>query len=143
MLHGLGGGIAVDGEVLDVPVELKHEQVIELDGGVKMKYTQSHPLSKSARLDFVSRHRTHPWSDAVLLAGQSIVLGPNRDNQVFCPFWKSDMILFQRKEKWYCRGKTKFEIDGVAVEKEGEVQFNSRIEGQDFSMTLEPLVSKS
>lgn len=143
LLQGLGGGVSVAGVEVTGPVELKSDQIIELDGGVKLRYTQSHPLSKSARLDFVSRHRTHPWSDAVLLAGQSIVLGPNRDNQVFCPFWKSDLILFQRKEKWYCRGKTKFEIDGVVVEKEGEVQFNSRIEGQDFSMTLEPLVSKS
>jgi len=64
-------------------------------------------------------------------------------NQVFCPFWKTDLILFQRKSKWFCRSKVPFEIDGVKVEKEGEIQFNSRIEGVDFSMTLEPLESKS
>lgn len=143
LLQGLGGSVSVAGVEVTEPVELKSDQIIELEGGVKLKYRQSHPLSKSARLDFVSRHRTHPWSDAVLLAGQSIVFGPNRNNQVFCPFWKSDLILFQQKQKWYCRGKTKFEIDGVVVEKEGEVKFNSRIEGQDFSMTLEPLVAKS
>ena len=140
VLHGLGGGIAVDGEVLDVPVELKHEQVIELDGGVKMKYTQSHPLSKSARLDFVSRHRTQPWSDAIVLAGQSVVLGPNRDNHIFCPIWRMDVIIFQRKGKWFCRAKEPFEIDGKQVEKEGEIQFDSRIVGEDFSVTLEPVI---
>jgi len=143
LLQGLGGGVKVEGVELAGSVELKNEQAIELDGGVKLRYTQSHPLSKSARLDFLSRHRTPPWSDAVLLAGQTIVLGPNRDNQVFCPFWKTDLILFQRKGKWFCRSKVPFEIDGVKVEKEGEVQFNSRIEGVDFSMTLEPLESKS
>ena len=143
LLQDLGGGVKVDGADLNRTVELKNEQIIELDGGVRLRYTQSHPLSKSARLDFLSRHRTHPWSDAVLLAGQSIVLGPNRDNQVFCPFWKSDLILFQRKSKWFCRSKAPFEIDGVKVEKEGEIQFNSRIEGVDFSMTLEPLESRS
>lgn len=142
LLQGLGGGVKVEGVELSEPVELKTDQVVELDGGVKLRYTQSHPLSKSARLDFVSRHRTHPWSDAVILAGKSIVLGPNRDNQVFCPFWKTDLILFQRKSKWYCRSKARFKIDGVKVEKEGEVQFNSRIEGDEFSMTLEPLESK-
>lgn len=140
LLQDIGGGVKVDGEDLTGTVELKSDQTIELDGGLRLRYTQSHPLSKSARLDFLSRHRTHPWSDAVLLAGQSIVLGPNRDNQVFCPFWKSDLILFRRKSKWFCRSKTPFEIDGVKVEKEGEIQFNSRIEGIDFSMTLEPLV---
>ena len=143
LLQDLGGGVKVDGADLARTIELKNEQTIELDGGVRLRYTQSHPLCKSARLDFLSRHRTHPWSDAVVLAGQSIVLGPNRNNQVFCQFWKSDLILFQRKSKWYCRSKTPFEIDGVKVEKEGEIQFNSRIEGVDFSMTLEPLVSRS
>lgn len=143
LLQDLGGGVKVEGEDLTGTVLLKNDQTIELDGGVRLRYTQSHPLSKSARLDFLSRHRTHPWSDAVLLAGQSIVLGPNRDNQVFCPFWKTDLILFQRKSKWFCRSKAPFEIDGVKVEKEGEIQFNSRIEGMDFSMTLEPLESIS
>ena len=143
LIQGLGGGVKVEGAELTGAVELKNDQTIELDGGVRLRYTQSHPLSKSARLDFISRHRTHPWSDAVLLAGQSIVLGPNRDNQVYCPFWKTDLILFQRKSKWFCRTKAPFEIDGVKVEKEGEIQFNSRIEGIDFSMTLEPLESKS
>ena len=143
LLQDLGGGVKVEGTDLTGAVELKNDQTIELDGGVRLLYTQSHPLSKSARLDFLSRHRTHPWSDAVLLAGQSIVLGPNRDNQVFCPVWKNDLILFQRKSKWFCRSKVPFEIDGVKVEKEGEIQFNSRIEGIDFSMTLEPLESKS
>jgi len=95
LLQGLGGSVSVAGVEVTEPVELKSDQIIELEGGVKLKYRQSHPLSKSARLDFVSRHRTHPWSDAVLLAGQSIVFGPNRNNQVFCPFWKSDLILFQ------------------------------------------------
>lgn len=140
VLHGLGGGIKIDGQELDVPAELRHEQIIELDGGVKMKYTQSHPLSKSARLDFVSRHRTQPWSDAIVLAGQSVVLGPNRDNHIFCPIWRTDVIIFQRKGKWFCRAKEPFEIDGNRVEKQGEIQFNSSIVGEDFSVTLEPVV---
>jgi hypothetical protein len=133
------GSVTVDSEKLVVPVELKHQQIIELDGGVKLKYTQSHPLSKSARLDFVSRHRTQPWSDAVLIASQSIVLGPNRDNHVFCPVWASDLIIFQRKDKWFCRTREPFEIDGLPIEKEGEIQFDSRISGEDFSLTLEPV----
>ncbi len=134
------GQVNVDGEPLIAPVELKHQQVIGLEGGVELKYTQAHPLSKTARLDFVSRHRTQPWSDAVLLASQSIVLGPNRDNHVFCPTWAADLIIFQRKEKWFCRTREPFEIDGVPIEKEGEIQFDSRISGKDFSLTLESVV---
>ena len=137
LIHPLGD-VSVDGETLASPAEIKNKQTISLDGGVKLQYTQSHPLSKTARLDFVSRHRTHPWSDAVLLASQSIILGPNRDNHVFCPTWRFDMIIFQRKNKWFCRTKEAFEIDGKTVDKEGEIQINSRIVGEDFSVTLEP-----
>ena len=112
---------------------------MELDGGVKLRYSQSHPLSKTARLDCVSRHRTLPWSDAILLASQAIILGPNRDNHVFCPDWKDDLIIFQRNGKWHCRTTGAIEIDGQSFSQEGPIQFNSRIDGEDFSLTLEPV----
>jgi len=139
LIHPLGP-VAIDGVEITNPVEIKHEQVISLDQGVKLKYSQPHPLSKSARLDFVSRHRTSPWSDAVLVASQSIILGPNRDNHVFCPTWQSDLILFERNRQWYCRGKEAFEIDGTKFEKEGAISFDSQIVGEDYSLKLEPIL---
>ena len=142
LIHPLGPVTIEDVEVSD-PVELKHKQVIAFEGGVKLRYSQPHPLSKSARLEFVSRHRTIPWSDAVLVASQSVILGPNRDNHVFCPTWRFDLILFERKGKWFCRGKEAFEIDGKRVEKEGELSFDSRIVGEDYSLKLEPVLINS
>jgi tetratricopeptide (TPR) repeat protein len=136
LLHSLGS-VSINGGAIQSPVEIKHQQTIEFDGGVKLKYAQSHPLSRTARLDFLSRHRTQPWSDAILLASKSIILGPNRNNHVFCPTWNSDLIIFRRKEKWYCRSSEPIEIDHQAVGTEGEIQFNSRIVGEDFSLTLE------
>lgn len=131
------GGMSIDGAPVQSPVELKHDQTFLLDGGVSFKYSQSHPLSKSARLDCVSRHRTQPWADAILLATQSIVLGPNRNNHVFCPTWENDLILFCRNDQWFCRTTVPIEIDNQTVGKEGPIQFNSRIVGEDFSLTLE------
>jgi len=131
------GRVSVDGMPVQSQAEIKHQQTIELEGGVKLKYSQSHPLSKTARLDFVSRHRTQPWSDAILLMSQSIILGPNRNNHVFCPTWNSDLIIFRRSEKWFCRSTEPIEIDQQPVGPEGPIQFNSRIVGEDFSLTLE------
>lgn len=133
------GPVSIDGELVVSPAEVKHKQIIAFDGGVQLKYTQPHPLSNTARLDFVSRHRTCPWSDAILLASQSIILGPNRANHVFCPTWRLDLMLFERNGKWFCRTKEAFEIDDEPVDKEGEIKFNSRIVGEDFSLTLEPI----
>lgn len=133
------GPVAIDGESIASPVEVKHKQTIALGGGVQLKYTQPHPLSKTARLDIVSRHRTCPWSDAILLASQSIILGPNRANHVYCSTWRFDLILFERNGKWFCRTQEPFEIDDQEVDKEGEISFDSRIVGEDFSLTLEPI----
>lgn len=136
LLHPLGD-VSVGGIPVESPVEIKHQQIIELEGGVRLKYLQSHPLSKSARLDCISRHRTQPWSDSILLASQSIILGPNRDNHVFCPTWRSDLIIFRRNENWFCRTNEPIEIDGLPVGTEGPIQFDSRIVGDEFSLTLE------
>ncbi|MFT5299486.1 MAG: hypothetical protein ACI87E_001578 [Mariniblastus sp.] len=133
------GPVTIAEKEITAPVELKHQQIISLDG-VRLKYTQSHPLSKTGRLDFVSRQRTSPWSDAVLLASQSIILGPNRDNHIYCPTWKSDLILFERHGTWYCRAKEAFEIDGEPFKAEGAIKFDSRISGEDYSLTLEPVL---
>lgn len=134
------GPVSISGAQVTSPAEIKNKQIISLDGGVQLRYTQPHPLSKTARLDFVSRHRTCPWSDAILLASQSIILGPNRANHIYCPTWRSDMILFERDNRWFCRTNEAYEIDGDTVEQEGEVKFDSRIVGEDFSLTLEPIV---
>lgn len=117
---------------------LRSGQILDFDGGVKLRYSKTHPLSSTARVDFVSRHRTQPWSDAILLAGQSIILGPNRNNHVYCPTWQDDLILFRRGDQWFCRSKHKFEIDGKEIEFEGPMERNSTVTGEDFSLTLEP-----
>ena len=135
-LEYLGNELEQRGPV-EKPMALQNGQILGFDGGVKLKYSQTHPLSSTARIDFISRHRTQPWSDAILLAGQSIILGPNPNNHVYCPTWQDDLILFRRGDQWYCRSKHKIEIDGKEYDSEGPIEYNSTINGEDFSLTLE------
>ena len=134
------GDVAVDGR--EVPVDesiaIRTGQQISLGDKVRLAYRQDHPLSKSARLDFVSRHRTLPWSDGVILAEQSIILGPNPNNHVFCPSWKSDLVLFRRNDKWFAKCKLEFCVDEQALANESEIRFDSRLFGESFSLKLEP-----
>lgn len=132
------GNLTVDGKTTCQPQELRSEQIIELEGGVNLKYARPHPLSGSARLDFLSRHRTQPWSDCVLLASGPLVLGPDPRNHVYCPRWPWDLILFQRKGQWFARTRGKLEIDGIVYNAEGPFQLNSRIVGEEFTISLEP-----
>lgn len=134
------GEVAVDEQMQDSAFVLRDGQVLSLGHGVKLTYSQSHPYSKTSRLDFTSRHRTRPWSDAVLLASQSVILGPSRHNHVYCPRWKDDLIFFCRKDQWYCRSHQPIFVDNARYESEAPIQFNSHISGADFSLTLEPVI---
>jgi len=124
---------------VDESVAIKSGQIISLGDRVELAYRQDHPLSKSARLDFVSRHRTLPWSDGVILAGQSIVLGPNPNNHVFCPGWKADLILFRRNDQWFAKSSIGFCVDDHTMGSEAEIRFDSRLYGDSFSLKLEPV----
>lgn len=135
------GPVAVAGRQVpvDESIAIKSGQLISLGDKVELSYRQEHPLSKSARLDFVSRHRTLPWSDGVILAGQSIILGPNPNNHVFCPGWKADLILFRRNDQWFAKSKIGFCVDDQALANEEEIRFDSRLYGDSFSLKLEPV----
>jgi len=133
------GNVCIDGKKMLEPTPLKNHQLIEFEGGVNLRYSKPHPLSGSARLEFQSRHRTQPWSDSVLLASGPIILGPNQRNHVFCPRWVKDLVIFRREGNWYARTQGKLEIDGQEYEKEGPLKLDSRIVGEEFTMSLEPV----
>jgi len=133
------GNISIGGVDLDSKVVLKNGQKLAFEGGVELAYCQTHALSKTARLDFVSRHRSVPWADAVILPVTSIILGPNRLNHVYCPTWGENLMLFERSGQWFCRSKQPMEVDGRLVTKETAIGLDSRIVGDDFSITLEPV----
>ena len=74
---------------------------IEIGPGVKLQMRRAHPLSLTARLDFLSRHRTQPPADAVLLLADSCVLGPKPHSHVVCRDWSREVILFRHEEKFF------------------------------------------
>ena len=133
------GNISIGGVDLDSKEKKKNGQKLAFEGGVELAYCQTHALSKTARLDFVSRHRSVPWADAVILPVTSIILGPNRLNHVYCPTWGENLMLFERSGQWFCRSKQPMEVDGRLVTKETAIELDSRIVGDDFSITLEPV----
>jgi hypothetical protein len=112
---------------------------IEIGAGVKLQMRRTHPLSLTARLDFLSRHRTQPAADAVLLLADSCVLGPKPQSHIVCRDWPGEVILVRREEKLFCHAAGRFEIDGVACTNRGQLRANSRVSGEGFSFSLEPL----
>lgn len=129
----------LNGQLLDGPAPLAGEAEIRMGDAVVMRFRQPHALSQSAVLEVVSRHRTTPSVDGVLLMAGSCVLGPSSRNHVVCRDWKDDVVLYRQGEQFFCRSKSSLEIDGVEHQHVGPVHFNSRVVGDDFSMTLEEI----
>ena len=136
LLHSVGP-VSVAGYPLHEPAVLIHGQTIQLGDTVALGYRKPHPLSSTAVLDFVSRHRTFPWSDAALIAGDSIVLGSQSRNHIVCPRWKHELILFRRREQWFCKTKARALLNGITLTADIALQDKSRIEGDDFSFSIE------
>lgn len=133
------GPVSLNGQSISQAVTLAADQRIELTGQVKWRFRQPHGLSSSARIDFASPHRTVPWSDAILLLADTLIIGPQRQNHVVCPSMKNDLILFRRQGKLFVRSETPVRVDGRLVGGVASVQTDSAISGEDFSIQLEPV----
>jgi hypothetical protein len=127
----------LNGREIRDPAPLTDGATIELGHGVKLRFRQPHPLSRTARLEFVSRHRTQPPTDGVLLLAESCILGPAASSHVVCSSWARDLVLYQEGGELQCRTGGDFQIDGAAFNGKGPIRRNSRIIAEGFSVTLE------
>ena len=116
---------------------LADQDVVDLGSGVAIRFRQPHPLSASARLEFLSRNRLQSAADGVLLMAESCVLGPGSQSHVVCRDWRHDLVLFRRDELLHCRCGEEFTVDGAPSDGAMRLGRNSRIDGEDFSVSLE------
>ena len=127
----------VDGRQVDRVASLASGNVIRLGDAVRLLFRRPHALSGTARLDFVSRHRTQPSLDAVLLMADSCVLGPKPHSHVVCRDWPDEVVLYRHDDELYCRSGVPIEIDGRRCKDRGPISRNSRIVSECFSLSLE------
>jgi hypothetical protein len=110
---------------------------IELGDGVRMRFRLPNPLSRTARLDFISRHRTLPTTDGVLLMAESCILGPGSGSHIVCRDWPGEVVLFSQGGTLHCRAAGRFHVDGVEVESRAPITRHSQIVGEEFSLSVE------
>lgn len=129
----------VDGREVDGVALLDDGAVISMGGGVEVRFRRPHPLSSTARLEIISRHRTQPPVDAVLLLGESCVLGPKQSSHVVCRDWSQEVVIHRQQDELTCCFSGSLEVDGRSYEGRAPLTHSSRVSGDDFSLTLEPL----
>jgi hypothetical protein len=104
-----------------------------------MRFGQPNLLSTTARLDLLSRHRTQPLSDGVLLMGNTCVLGPGSECHVVCRHWPDKVVLFREGDELWCQAAEPIEVDGAKPQRRARLGRDSQVRGEWFSMALEEL----
>jgi tetratricopeptide (TPR) repeat protein len=122
-------------------VALRHQDVIRLGRSVDLRFTTPCPISGTARLDLISRHRLHLSLTGILLMADTCVIGPSRQTHVQVPSGSAQIVIYRQGEGLYCRGAGVLEIDGQAHESRGALRWTSRLTSGDVSLSLEPLGS--
>ncbi len=112
---------------------------ITLGETVRLRFRRPHALSASARLEFVSPHRTAPKCDAALLMADSCLMGPQAHNHILCRRWEKEIMIFRHDDEMFCRTSGELEIDGVRRKDRGKIHMNSQVRGEGFSFKLEPI----
>lgn len=118
---------------------LNDGSLIELGPALQLRFSRPHPLSATARLDFVSNHRTQPSAAAVILMADTCVLGPGAQNHVVCRQLTHDVVLYRQHGSLYCRSAGPLEIDGKWYEQQGPLTPRSHVAGEHFSFGLEEI----
>lgn len=108
-------------------------------GPVALRFRRPHPLSATARIELLSSHRLQPSCDALLLLAQSCVLGAKSTSHIVCPDWPRELVLFYSHGKLDCHVPGDFEIDGRSHTDCGRLGPSSRVAGDGFSFSLEPV----
>lgn len=129
----------LDGEQITEPAPLADGKIIQLGDTVQIRFRKPHALSSTARLEIISRHRTQPPVDAVLLLADTCILGPNPNAHVVCRRWDQEVVLFRKQGELACRTKGVMEIDGEVRESSNLLTRNSRVSGEDFAFSLEEM----
>lgn len=131
--------VLLDGKLVTVPTPLVDGQLIDLGGAVQMEFHRPHPLSATARLTIISHHRTQPPVDSILLLADSCVIGPTRSCHVMARGMAQEVVLFEQGKQLQFRAAGPITIDDNEYERQGPVTEQSRISGEDFSLSLESL----
>jgi hypothetical protein len=113
--------------------------LIELGPVLRMRFSRPHPLSATARLDFVSNHRTQPSAAAVLLMADTCVMGPGPSNHVVCRHWPHDVVLYRQHGGLHCRSEGPLEVDGTRYHQQAPMTTRSHVTGEQFSFSLEEI----
>ncbi|MDR3618322.1 MAG: FHA domain-containing protein [Paludisphaera borealis] len=133
----------VNGKVVTEPTVLRDGDVIRLGSTVELEFRQPSPVSATARLAIVSRHRLPIAVDGVLLMAETCIVGAESQAHIAAPAMKDSVVLYRQGPSLWCRARGSFEVDGRTCASRAPLTLNSSVLGDGFSFSLEPLAATS
>ncbi|MGE5755134.1 MAG: FHA domain-containing protein [Planctomycetaceae bacterium] len=132
----------VNGQAIETAA-LHGGDVIRLGATVELEFRQPSPVSSTARLAIVSRHRLPLAVDGVLLMAETCIIGSSPQAHIRAPGLAEPVVLYRQGAALWCRAAGGFEVDGRACAARAPLTLQSSVLGDGFSFSLEPLGTKS
>lgn len=118
---------------------LRNGDVIRLGSSVELEFHQPSPVSTTARLVLVSRHRLRLAVDGVILMAETCLVGPSNQAHVPAPNLDAPLVLYRQGTGLWCKAPGAFEVDGRHHTVRAPLTMRSSVLGNEFSFSLEPL----
>ncbi|MBX6316003.1 MAG: FHA domain-containing protein, partial [Isosphaeraceae bacterium] len=122
---------------------LRDGDVIRLGPSVELEFHQPSPISATARLEILSRHRLPVAVNGIILMAETCILGPSAQAHIQAPNLAAPVVLYRQGTSLWCRAAGTFEVDGRPCVARAPLTLRSSVLGEDFSFSLEPLGSWS
>ncbi len=132
----------VNGRKVEV-APLRNGDVIRLGSTVELEFRQPSPVSSTARLEIVSRHRLPLAVDGVILMAETCIVGPSAQAHVPAPNLDAPVVLYRQGGGVWCRASGEFEVDGSLATGRAPLTLKSQVRGEGFSFSLEPVEPKT
>jgi FHA domain len=131
----------VNGKPVAEQVVLRDGDVIRLGSTVELEFRQPSPVSATARLAIVSRHRLPLAVDGVLLMAETCIVGGAGAGQAHipAPAIEHPVVLYRQAGTLGCRAPGAFDVDGKTCAARAPLSLHSSVLGDGFSFSLEPL----
>lgn len=137
------GEVYLAGRLLTAREAFVPGDILTLGGGVQLRLERPHPLSGSVRLIIVSRHRTRPWSDGIILMSEALLVGPSQRDHVCCRTWGAGLVLHRKGSQLLARFSGSLEVEGAEGKSPIAVVPLRRIHGPDFSFCIESMSGRN
>ncbi len=122
---------------------IRDGDVIRLGSNVELEFRRPSPVTSTATLRLLSRHRLPMAVDGIILMAQSCLMGASRQCHMVAPRIKEPVVLFRQADTLWCRCPGAFEVDGRQALSRSPLTTRSSVQGEGFSFCLEPVTSRS